>query len=191
MKCRRDVYCEKEFLELCFTKGEAGIIASDDYEEYKLWRCLEKLILSSDVKLHLNKSKNQLFEIHFGYSNPLEMTFFEQVLFVVWSMCCSGELRLYLSDFTLDDVLSKMPEDENLTTIYLSCQSKEKCQQLMDESGIWAICPENIRDFKHFLNDYGSTVYRTESKGLEELAERLSPIPVLRWLTIDCRMNKH
>jgi len=173
MNSLRNVFCEKDFLELCFSKGEAGIISSDDYEEYKLWRCLEKYILSFGKKLHLNVSIRQ-FELVYSHDrNPFEMTFFEQVLFVVWQKKKIGELNLYLSDFTVDDMLSQTPEDENLTTIYLSCRSREQCQKLMDESGIWAICPENIKDFKHFLNDYSSTVYTTGCVGQEKLAEKI------------------
>ncbi len=145
MRCRRNVFCEKEFLELCFTIGEAGIIASDDYVEYKLWRCLEKMILSFDNNLHLNVSINEIKDI--ANRNPFELTLFEKVLYVIFSKHQKGELLLDLSDFTVDDVLSQKSEDENATTIYLSCQSREKCQKLMDEFGILAICPENIKDF--------------------------------------------
>ena len=185
MRCRRDVFCEKEFLELCFTTGEAGIIASDDYVEYKLWRCLEKMILSFDNNLHLNVSINEIKDI--ANRNPFELTLFEKVLYVIFSKLQKGELLLDLSDFTIDDVLS----GGNAATIYLSCQSREKCQKLMDEFGILAICPENIKDFQPYLNDYGTTVYKIENKGQEKLAEQLSLIPVFRWLTIDCNRTNN
>lgn len=147
-------------MELCFTKTEADTISSADFEEYALWRCLKAMILSSDIKLHLNVSKDYLFEIE--DKKPAERSYLEKKLFDISVKQKNNELHLHLSDFTVSEVLLQPPVDEKLTAFYLSCQSGENCQKLMDEYGVLAICPDNIKNFKHILTDNGIAISKND-----------------------------
>ncbi len=159
-KYRRNIYCEKEFLKLCFSKTEVDNISSSELEEYNLWRCLKAMILSADVKLHLNISKNYLFEIE--DKRPSERSFLEKKLFELSIKQRNNEIHLHLSDFVVVDNFFIPPENEKLTAFYFTCQSREVCQKIMSEYGVFAICPENINDFKPILNDNGTAIDKND-----------------------------
>jgi hypothetical protein len=159
---RRNIYCDKEFLEMCFSKTDAETISSSEFEEYNLWRCLKAMILSSDVKLHLNINKSYLFEIE--DKKPSERSFLEKKLFELSIKQKNNEIHLHLSDFVVKDNFFIPPENEKLTAFYFNCQDREMCQQIMSEYGVFAICPENIKNFKEILNDSGTAIDKNDEE---------------------------
>jgi len=159
-KFRKNIYCEKEFLELCFLKSEVENISASDFDEYNIWRNLKKMILRSNIKLHLNVSKEYLSEIK--NKKPSELVYIDKKIFEVSTKRLANGNYLDLSNFVINDTFFEHNEDEKLTSICLSCQSYETCKELMDSYGVLTICPENIMDFKQILSDNGMAIRKND-----------------------------
>lgn len=185
---RKNIYCEKEFLELCFLKSEIENIPISDLDEYNIWRNLKKMILKSDIKLHLNISKECYLEIKNKKSS--DRVYIEKKIYEVSEKRLANGNYLDWSGFVINDTFFYHNDAEKLTSIYLSCQSSETCKNLMNDYGILAICPENIINFKGILYDNGGTIDKNESKGWKDLI-KINPKSCNSMILIDNYIFSH
>lgn len=154
---RKHVYCEKRFLEHCIKTIAGWKFCEESFEELRLWMCIKALIFSPDIILHLDISDDDLPQLY-GVKPKKD--------FPVWAkelaqMQSEQKIHLKLDSFVTPETISKS-DNKQLTAYYLTCCDCKTCQKCMDECGVLAICPENLKDFKSILYDNGSAVGKNE-----------------------------
>lgn len=160
----KTVYCEKKFLEHCIKTIAEWQFCEESFEELRLWMCIKALIFSPDIVLHLNITSDEIDTIE--KKNRNELTTFEKNIRDILDrqhQISDGSpgIQLITRDFVTVDNINKS-DDKQLTAYYLTCCDCKTCQQCMDECGVLAICPENIKNFKSILYDNGSAVGKNE-----------------------------
>ena len=152
---RKHVYCEKKFLEHCIKTIAEWKFCEQNFEELSLWMCIKSLIFSPDIILHLDISDEDLPQ-SYGVKPKKD--------FPVWAkelsqMQSEQKIHLKLDDFVTPETISKS-DNKQLTAYYLTCCDCKTCQKCMDECGVLAICPENLKDFTSILYDNGMAINR-------------------------------
>ena len=154
---RKHVYCEKKFLEHCIKTIAEWKFCEQNFEELSLWMCIKSLIFSPDIVLHLDISVDDLPQSD-GTKSKKD--------FSIWAielaqMQSEQKIHLKLGDFVTPETINKS-DNKQLTAYYLTCADCNTCQTCMDECGVLAICPENIKNFKSILYDNGMAINRKE-----------------------------
>jgi hypothetical protein len=161
---RKHVYCEKNFLEHCIKTIAEWQFREESFEELRLWMCIKALIFSSDIVLHLNITFDEIDTIENKKRN--ELTIFEKNIRDILdrqhqNSDGSPGIKLITRDFVTVDNINKS-DNKQLTAYYLTCCDCKTCQKCMDECGVLAICPENLKNFKSILYDNGSAIGKNE-----------------------------
>lgn len=154
---RKHVYCEKKFLEYCTKTIAEWKFCEQNFEELSLWMCIKSLIFSPDIVLHLDISDDDLPQSD-GTKSKKD---FSAWAIELAQMQSEQKIHLKLGDFVTPETINKS-DNKQLTAYYLTCCDCETCQKCMDECGVLAICPENLKDFKSILYDNGSAIGKNE-----------------------------
>ena len=154
---RKHVYCEKNFLEHCIKTIAEWKFCEQNFEELRLWMCIKSLIFSPDIVLHLDISDDDLPQ----FNGPKSQKVFSAWAIELAQMQSEQKIHLKLGDFVTPETINKS-DNKQLTAYYLTCADCNTCQKCMDECGVLAICPENIKDFKSILYDNGSAIGKNE-----------------------------
>ena len=154
---RKHVYCEKNFLEHCIKTIAGWKFCEQNFEELSLWMCIKSLIFSPDIVLHLDISDDDLPQ----FNGPKSQKVFSAWAIELAQMQSEQNIHLKLGDFVTPETINKS-DNKQLTAYYLTCCDCETCQKCMDECGVLAICPENIKNFKSILYDNGSAIGKNE-----------------------------
>lgn len=167
----KHVYCEKKFLEHCIKTIAEWKFCENNYEELQLWMCIKKMIFSSDIVLHLNITFDEIDTIENKSKN--ELTLFEKNLCDILDRQQQNtddtpEIQLVLRDFVTVDNIDKS-NNTHLTAYYLTCCDSETCQNCMEECGVLAICPENLKNYKAILYDNGVAIKRNETAAWKKI----------------------
>lgn len=170
-KYYKHIFCEKKFLEHCISTIDNWNFCEENFVELQLWRCIKKMIFSSDIILHLDITNDYIDDIE--NRNPKERSSIEKVILEIVDRQQSNSdrepgIQLKNSDFVpLQNFHGH--NNEQLTAYYLTICDFKTCQKYMEEYGILVICPENIINFKGILYDNGGTIDKNESKGWKDL----------------------
>lgn len=168
---RKHVYCEKNFLEHCIKTIAGWKFCEQNFEELRLWMCIKSLIFSPDIVLHLDISDDDLPQ----FNGPKSQKVFSAWAIELAQMQSEQKIHLKLGDFVTPETINKS-DNKQLTAYYLTCCDCETCQKCMDECGVLAICPENIKDFTSILYDNGMAINR---KGKAEWKKIINCSPCL------------
>ena len=141
--------------------------------------CIKTLILSPDIELHLNITFDDINAIDEKTSST-ELTEFEKTIKNILDRQQSNTddmpgIQLLTRDFVTPETINKS-DNKQLTAYYLTCADCNICQKCMDECGVLAICPENIKDFTSILYDNGMAINR---KGKAEWKKIINCSPCL------------
>ena len=154
---RKHVYCEKKFLEHCVSKIKNWQFREENFEELRLWMCIKTLIFSEDIILHLDILDGDLPAFN-GVRPKREFSDLEKELALKQR---DDKIHLHIGDFVTVSNINKS-DNKQLTAYYLTCADYNTCQKCMDDYGVLAICPENIKDFKSILYDNGTAIGKNE-----------------------------
>lgn len=168
---RKHVYCEKNFLEHCIKTIAGWKFCEQNFEELSLWMCIKSLIFSPDIVLHLDISDDDLPQSD-GTKSKKD---FSAWAIELAQMQSEQKIHLKLGDFVTPETINKS-DNKQLTAYYLTCCDCETCQKCMDECGVLAICPENLKDFTSILYDNGMAINR---KGKAEWKKIINCSPCL------------
>ena len=160
IKYRKHVYCEKKFLDHCISTIANWKFNEDNYEELKLWMCIKTMIFSPDITLHLDISNDEISAIDNKRKGDLSPS--EKNIKDVLDGQQAQKIHLKIKNFVTVDNIDKS-DDEQLTACYLTCCGSEQCQKYINEYGIFAICPDNICDFKDVLYDNGAAISKDDN----------------------------
>lgn len=171
---RKTIYCDWGFLEsyLSMMGDETPNIDVSFNETSEVAQCIKDLILSSDVKLFLNTSREKFDEKLKDIENKRKnaaikgrevvLTDFEKLLHNIVLAQQNNQLHVHFNFIDIDyENLSK--HEQFLNAFFLTNSPKEMCQKAMDEYGVIVICAENINDFRYLLYGYGTAVRKYET----------------------------
>lgn len=168
---RQTIYCDFDFLKLVLSKHEeTSGLDNLFYEETEMISSIRNLILSSDVKLHLNKQEydKTLSDINrkrvkaAKRSEKPDLSAFEKLLLDIDIKQQNNELHLKKESKRIQFDDSLLPS-EYLNAIFFSCESQGVCEQAMRDYGIIVICAETIKkDFRYLMFDHGAALRKDE-----------------------------
>ena len=161
---RKHVYCEKKFLEHCIKTIAEWKFCEENFEELRLWMCIKTLIFSQDIVLHLDITDDDLPPTY-GVKPKKEFSVWAKELAKMQS---EQKIHLKLGDFVTPNTINKS-DNKQLTAYYLTCCDSETCQNCMEECGVLAICPENIKNYKAILYDNGVAIKRNETAAWKKI----------------------
>jgi len=161
---RKHVYCEKKFLEHCIKTIAEWKFCEENFEELRLWMCIKTLIFSQDIVLHLDITDDDLPPTY-GVKPKKEFSVWAKELAKMQS---EQKIHLKLGDFVTPNTINKS-DNKQLTAYYLTCCDSETCQNCMEECGVLAICPENLKNYKAILYDNGVAIKRNETAAWKKI----------------------
>lgn len=176
---RQTIYCDIEFLKSLLYKLDAETSnlnnAHNDSDEIAV--NMRNLIFSSDIKLHMNMSKEEYDKIQSDINKKRlkaakkgkesELTSFERWMFEMEMEQQNNESHVHLNPQKVqyDDTLLN---GNFLNAIFFSCESKEICEKAMKDYGILVICPETIEEFQYLIFDQGVAMRKDEKSDWEK-----------------------
>lgn len=178
---RKCVYCETQFLREILSRLSDKAFSFESLSEYELWMNVRSLLLSSDIKLYLNMSKNE-----FDYTikdierrrlnaakkgKELQFTHYEELIFGISIKQITNEIHLKLQDDFPD---FKVVSDKELNAFYFTCKKQDECKKLMSDYGILVVSPETIMDFRFVLFDQGVAIKKLEQGNWEEILKEIA-----------------
>ncbi len=159
---QKNVYCEIDFLH--FLSEEINKTFSFDKRCFvELLSAIEQLLLCKYVKLHLNISEVQYYELIDSINTKQRHTlsFFENILSRIDDQRNTINQKIERDGENFPDLADGLNNQEIfLDGIYLTCKSKEICTQAMNDYGIIAICPQNMNDYIPILQDQGFAIVK-------------------------------
>lgn len=157
---KKYIYCEKKFFDLCMTKIANWNFCEANFEELKLWMCLKETIFANDIILHLDITDGELQLIRSKNNNDL--TLFEKSIknLIIHKQKVGAVIKKNDSFVNIDNI--DTTNAKQLTAYYLTCCDSKKCEKYMNDYGVLAICPDNIKDFKSILYDNGTAIGKNE-----------------------------
>ncbi len=161
---RKHVYCESKFLETCISKINNWQFSPDNFEELQLWMCVKTMIFSQNIILHLDITDDDLPK--FDGVRPTKQ--FADWQKEIAAKINTSEIHLRLGNFVTPKNIDKS-DNTQLTAYYLTCCDSKTCQNCMDECGVLAICPDNIKDFKDILYDNGAAIKRDNQASWDKI----------------------
>lgn len=194
---RQTIYCDLGFLKSLLSRldeNSSGLDVSLN-EENEIIVNMRNLILSPDVKLYMNMSREEYDKIQTEiYKKRLkaakkgkifELTSFERLM-------CDLEMRQQNNVSHLHINTQKVHYDDSLlqgnflNAIFFSCESKETCEKAMKDYGILVVSSETIEDFQYLLFDQGVAIRKSEESDWEKcLSSENAPIPCNSLIIID------
>lgn len=170
---RQTIYCDIEFLKSLLSKQDvepSGLdISYNDDNEITI--NIRNLILSSDVKLYMNISREEYDRIQSDIykkrlkaakkGKELELTSFERLMFDIEMRQQNSISHLHINPqkVQFDDTLL---QGNYLNAIFFSSEPKETCKKAMKEYGVLVVCSETIEDFQYLLFDQGAAIRKHE-----------------------------
>lgn len=166
---RKCVYCETQFLREILSRLNDKTFSFESLPEYELWMNVKSLLLSSDIKLHLDISKNEfdstIKDLERRRLNAakkgkeLQLNHFEELIFGISIKQINNEIHIKLQDAFPDfEELS----DKELNAFYFTCKKQDECKKIMNDYGILVVSPETIMDFQFVLFDQGVAIKKQE-----------------------------
>ncbi len=194
---RQTIYCDLGFLKSLLSRldeNSSGLDVSLN-EENEIIVNMRNLILSPDVKLYMNMSREEYDKIQTEiYKKRLkaakkgkifELTSFERLM-------CDLEMRQQNNVSHLHINTQKVHYDDSLlqgnflNAIFFSCESKETCEKAMKDYGILVVSSETIEDFQYLLFDQGVAIRKSEESDWEKcLSSENASIPCNSLIIID------
>lgn len=160
----KHVYCEKKFLEHCISTIANWKFCEENFVELQLWLGIKRMIFSSNIILHLDITFDEIDDIE--RKNRQERSSYEEVIMKIIEKQKSNSdrepgIQLKITDFVK---LQNIDKNNNvqLTAYYFTICDSETCQKYMDECGVLAICPENIKEFKGIIYDNGVAINKNQ-----------------------------
>ena len=193
---RKTIYCDWGFLEsyISMLDDETPDIDMSFSENYQVSQCVKELLLSSDVKLFLNVSREKydekLKDIEKKRKNAAKkgrevvLTSFEKLLHIIDIKQQNNLLHVHFNTSDIDyENLSQ--QDAFLNAMFFTCSSKDVCQKAMDDYGVIVICAENINDFRHLLYGNGTAIRKHETNKWNSCLSFEKPIPCNSLILVD------
>lgn len=157
-KYRKHVYCESKFLEICISKTKNWKVGDSDFKELEMWICLESMLCSSDIILHLDVSECDFITLtqqpNSDYKRFLQRLSVQQI---------SGKSHIKLSEkFITPDIIDPKSNDQ-LTACYLTCLDAKATKIITDELGVLILNPYNIKECDFMLFDNGAAILKNKN----------------------------
>lgn len=180
---RKDIYCELSFLLTCVSKLEGHSPSNfESNDEYEMWNAIYQTLYSSSIRLHLDLEKES-FEKEI---NDIEkerkkaarkgrnyvMTLREQVLFDIEIKRQNQELHLILTEPNPLINSFHLESSQHYNGIYFTYADKDTCEKKMAEYGLLVLCPDNIKDYTHVLNDEGMAIHKDDFNGWDAILKK-------------------
>lgn len=194
---RQTIYCDLEFLKSLLSKQDADASSLDvSFNDDKEFAAnMHNLILSSDVKLYMNMTREEYDNIQSEIyqkrlkaakkGKELELTSFESLMLDMEMRQHKGALHLKINPQKVhyDDTLL---QGNFLNAIFFSCESKETCEKAMKDYGVLVVCSETIEDFQYLIFDQGAALRKSEESDWEKcLSSQNEPIPCNSLIVVD------
>ncbi len=192
---RKNVYCDWEFLESLMSKlGDYPNFDNSFLGNNEVAICIKELLLSSDVKLFLNVSKDFYDSFLSEIDNKRkkaarkgkdpQLTDFEKLVREIDLKQQNNELHLHhnASKVHFDDSLLN---DSYLNSLFFSCESKEICKKVMEDYGVIVINTENMNNFKPLIFDQGVALRKDEVSCWNKCLEMKNMIPCNSLVIVD------
>jgi hypothetical protein len=193
---RKTIYCDWDFLESYISmlgddKPDIDVSFSENDE---VIQCIKELILSSDVKLFINASKEKydekLKDIEKKRKNAAKkgrevvLTQFEKLLHYIDLKQQNNLLHVHFNCIDIDyENLSQ--KEQFLNAMFLTSSPKEICQKAMDDYGVIAICAENINDFRCLLYGVGTAIRKHETNKWSSCLASEKTVPCNSLIIVD------
>ena len=163
-------------------------------EKFEVSQCVKELLLSSDVKLFINVSREKfeekLKEIEKKRKNAAKkgrevvLTSFEKLLHNIDIKQQNNLLHVHFNSSGIDyEHLSQ--QDSFLNAMFFTCSSKDVCQKAMDDYGVIVICAENINDFRHLLYGNATAIRKHETNKWICCLSSEKPVPCNSLIIVD------
>lgn len=193
---RKAIYCDWDFLEsyLSMLGDETPDIDKSFSENNEVSQCIKELILSSDVKLFLNTSREKFDEKLKDIEKKRKkaaikgrevvLTQFEKLLHNIDLKQQNNLLHVHFNSIDIDyENLSK--HEQFLNAMFLTSSTKEMCQKAMDEYGVIVICAENINDFRYLLYGIGTAIRKHETNKWSNCLASEKTVPCNSLIIVD------
>lgn len=163
-------------------------------ENFEVTQCIKELLLSPDIKLFINVSREKfdekLKEIEKKRKNAAKkgrevvLTSFEKLLHNIDLKQQNNLLHVHFNTSDIDyEHLSQ--QDLFLNAMFFTCSSKDVCQKAMDDYGVIVICAENIKDFRHLLYGNGTAIRKYETNKWNSCLSSEKPVPCNSLIIVD------
>ena len=192
---RKNIYCDWEFLESLMSKlGESPSLDNLFIDNKEVAICIKELLLSSDVKLNLNVSKDFYNSFLSGIDNKRkkaarkgkdpQLTVFEKLVREIDLKQQNNELHLHhnASKVHFDDSLLS---DNYLNSLFFTSESKEICEKVMKDYGVIVINAENMNIFKPLIFDAGVALQKDEVSCWKKCLETNNMVPCNSLVIVD------
>jgi len=194
---RQTIYCDLGFLETILSKQDVSQSCLDNSLciDEEIATNVRELLLSKDVNLYLNISQSEYESIDSNIHKKrlkaakkgikAQLTSLEELFFNIQSKQQDNKLHLHTnaSGVSLDESLL---QDNFLNAIFFLCESKEACEEAMQEYGVIVICLENINEFKHLIFEHGVAFRREEvSSWKDGLSDSKGKFPCNSLIVVD------
>lgn len=194
---RQTIYCDLGFLEAILSKqdNEMSCLDNSHYIDEEIAASVRELLLSSDVKLHLNMSQEEFDKIDSSINKKRlkaakkglepDLTSLERIILVLQFNQKEGQSHLHLNSLKFQ--FGETPLDEKyLNAIFFTNESREVCAKVMEQNGILAICLDNLSDFKYLFYDNGAALQHHERSDWKQcLLEKHNIIPCNSLIIVD------
>lgn len=191
---RKTIYCDWDFLESYISMSGDDTPDVSFSENNEVTQCVKELILSSDVKLFINASRERfdekLKDIEKKRKNATEdsrevvLTPFESLLHDIDLKQQNNQLHLHFNYVDIDyENLSQ--QEHFLNAMFLTSSPKDICQKAMDNFGVIVICAENINDFRPLLYGKGTAIRKHEMKKWSSCLASEQTVPCNSLIIVD------
>lgn len=193
---RKTIYCDWDFLESYISMlGEETLGIDMPFgEDYKVAECVREILLSSDVKLFINASREKFYEklknIEKKRKNAAKkdqkvvLTQFEKLLFEIDLRQQNNLLHVHFNSLEIDFENLSLQE-KFLNAMFFTSSPKNVCQKAMDDYGVIVICAENVSDFKYLLNGNGVAIRKHETNKWSNCLSLEKPVPCNSLIIVD------
>lgn len=177
---RKDIYCELSFLLTCVSKLEGNSPSNfESHDEYEMWNAIYHTLYSSSIRLHLDLERDsfdkEINDIDKERKKAARkgrdyvMSLREQVLWDIDLRQRNQELHLILSEPNPLTDCFHLGLCRHYNGIYFTSADKDTCQKVMDEYGLLVLCPDNIKDYNHIINDEGIAIHKDDLNGWDAI----------------------
>lgn len=193
---RKNIYCDWDFLESYISMfGEKTLGVDMLFGENKeIAECVRELLLSSDVKLFINASKEKFDErlknIEKKRKNAAKkgqkviLNQFENLLYDIDLRQQNNLLHVHFNQLDID-FENLLLQEKFLNAMFFTSSPKNVCQKAMDDYGVIVICAENINDFKYLLHGKGTAIRKHETNKWRSCLYLEKPVPCNSLIIVD------
>jgi hypothetical protein len=163
-------------------------------EDNEVAECVRELLLSSDVKLFINASREQFDEkiknIEKKRKNAAKkdqkvvLNQFEKLLYEIDFRQLNNQLHVHFNPLNIDFKNLSLQE-KFLNAMFFTSSPKNVCQKAIDDYGVIVICAENINDFKYLLYGNGTAIRKHETNKWRNCLSLEKPVPCNSLIIVD------